>query len=107
MEKQLKKSLIIIGSSTAIGFLGDVIMYSLAQSKGGPIKIHFPKGKALFQVILVGFLTGVIVDYAVNRIVESQKSEAEKELDKLSKRDIAAIESGNLKATTPVRIEWM
>ena len=39
MDAKLKKTIIIVGSSTAIGFLGDVIMYSVAISKGQKFKI--------------------------------------------------------------------
>ena len=106
MEAKTKKTLIIVGASTMIGFLGDVIMYSLATSKGQNFKVNFPKGKALAQVIVVGFMTGVIVDYAVNVIIESQKSESEKSLDKIAKEDLKKIESGTLQGKLANKIIW-
>lgn len=106
MEAKTKKTIIIVGASTLIGFLGDVIMYSLATSKGKSFKVNFPKGKALAQVVLVGFITGVIVDYAVNVIVESQKSDEEKSLDKIAKADLKKIESGVLKGKSANKIIW-
>lgn len=102
MDAKTKKTIIIVGSSTAIGFLGDVIMYSLATSKGGKFKIHFPTGKDLVQVLFVGFITGLVV----NAIVESQKSVQEKELDKIVKADLEKIEAGKLKTTGPIKINW-
>lgn len=106
MDAKLKKTIIIVGASTAIGFLGDVIMYSVALSKGSKFKVHFPKGKDLMQVVAVGFITGVIVDAAVNFIIESQKKPQEKLLDKLVKADIERIEKGELKTPGPVAIKW-
>ena len=106
MNAKTKKTIIIVGASTLIGFLGDIIMYSLATSKGQKFKVNIPKGRALAQVIVVGFVTGVIVDYAVNIIIESQKSNAEKSLDKLAKQDLKRIESGDLKETIANEIIW-
>ena len=106
MNAKTKKTIIIVGASTLIGFLGDIIMYSLATSKGQKFKVTIPKGRALAQVIVVGFVTGVIVDYAVNIIIESQKSNAEKSLDKLAKEDLKRIESGDLKETIANEIIW-
>ena len=106
MNAKTKKTIIIVGASTLIGFLGDVIMYSLATSKGQNFKIHFPKGKALAQVILVGFITGVIVDYTVNIIVESQKTISEKSLDKIAKEDLEKVEDGILKGKLANKIVW-
>lgn len=109
MEAKTKKTIIIVGASTVIGFLGDVLMYSLATSKanGQGFKVHFPTGKALAQVVVLGFLTGVIVDYAVNVIVESQKSDAEKSLDKIAKEDLKKIELGALEAKVAKKIIWV
>jgi hypothetical protein len=106
MDAKLKKTIIIVGSSTAIGFLGDVIMYSLAMSKGQKFKVHFPKGKDLVQVLVVGFVTGLVVDAVVNAIVESQKKPQEKALDKLVKADLDRLEKGELKTPGPVAIKW-
>lgn len=108
MDAKLKKTIIIVGSSTVIGFLGDAIMYSLATSKakGTGFKLQFPTGKALLQVIVVGFVTGIIVDAVVNTIVESQKSNPEKALDLLVKADIEKIETGQLKTSGPTKITW-
>ncbi len=106
MDAKLKKTLIIVGSSAIIGFLGDVIMYSVASSKGGPFKIGFPTGKALIQVIVIGLVTGIIVDFAVNAIIESQKSAQEKALDKIVKADLEKLEAGTLASSGPVKIQW-
>lgn len=106
MNAKTKKTIIIVGASTIIGFLGDVIMYSLATSKGQKFKVNFPKGLALTQVIVVGFVTGIIVDYAVNTIIESQKTTSEKSLDKIAKEDLQRIEVGDIKEKIATKIIW-
>ncbi len=106
MNKSTQKTIIVVASSTLIGFLGDVVMYSIAASKGGKFRIHMPTGMALLQVLGLGIGTGLIVDAAVNAIVETQKSQPEKALDKLVKADIDRIDKGQLKTRGPIRIEW-
>jgi hypothetical protein len=107
MDARTKRTLVIVGSSTIIGFLGDVITYSIAMSKDdGKFKIHFPKGKDLAQVIAFGIVTGFIADYITNKIIESQKLPQEKQAEKLLQKDITAIYEGKLKATKPISINW-
>ena len=78
-----KRTLIVVGASTAIGFLGDVATYSVAASKGGAFRIVFPKGKELVSVLLLGIVGGFILDYGVKLIEENVKTQEERELDKL------------------------
>ncbi len=106
MDAKLKKTLVIVGSSTAIGFLGDVVMFSIAASQGKKFAIHMPKGKALAQVLVLGFVTGIAVDFAVNKIVESQKSYQEKALEKLVRAELEKVEKGLIKAQDPEKILW-
>jgi len=106
MDARTKRTIVIVGSSTIIGFLGDVITYSIASSKGEKFRIHFPKGKDLLQVIAFGIVTGFIADYITNKIIESQKLPQEKLLDKLVEKDISDIYEGKLKANNPVKINW-
>lgn len=107
MTGRQKRQVIVIASSTAIGFLGDVIMYSLAKSDKGKFRVQVPKGKDLAQVLIVGFVTGVIIDYVVEKIVESQKPQYEKDLDKLVSEDLKKIDQGVLKVETPRKIDWV
>jgi hypothetical protein len=106
MDKQTQKTVIIVASSTLIGFLGDVIMYSVAASKGSKFKIHFPKGKDLAQVIIIGFVTGLVVDTVVNAIVDATKSKAQKELEVLAEKEIEKVEKGQIKTSGPEKIVW-
>jgi hypothetical protein len=107
LTERQKRTAVVVASSTAIGFLGDVIMYSLAKSEGKGFKLHFPKGKELAQVVLVGFVTGLLIDVAVNQIIERQKPQYEKDLDKLVERDLKLIDEGKLDAVAPEKIDWL
>jgi len=107
MTKGQQKTAIIVGASVAIGFLGDLVMYSLAVSKGSKFKIHVPKGKDLFQVLAIGFVTGLIIDKSISLIENKLKSEQEKTLDSLVAQDLKKVESGELSDSLPVQISWM
>ena len=75
-----KKSLMVISASVAVGFLGDVIIYSLAESKGKKFGIHFPKGVELVKLLALGIVTGIIIDFAVNKLAYAVMSKEEREL---------------------------
>ncbi len=107
MTPSTKRSIIVIGASTAVGFLGDIITYSVAESKGKKFALHMPRGKQLAQVLFFGIVGGILLDMVVNKIVDSQKTQQELALEKLVKEDIAKIEAGELNATTPVKIQWV
>jgi hypothetical protein len=107
MTPRQKRQGIVIASSTVIGFLGDVIMYSLATSPKGKFKLQAPKGKALLQVLVIGFITGVIIDFVVEKIVYSQKPQHEKDIDKLVMTDLKLIDEGKLKVQTARKIDWI
>jgi H+/Cl- antiporter ClcA len=107
MTPENKNKLIIIGTSTIIGFVGDITMYSLAESKGRPFKIHMPQGKTLLQVILIGALTGVVIDLVMNRVVGSLKKEEERELDSLVKNEKKKIYMGQIQGLKPQQVIWV
>ncbi len=101
-----QKTALFITVSTAVGFVGDVFTYSFAESKGKKFALHMPKGKQLVQVIIFGIVSGVLLDAMMNGIVNSLKSQQEKDLEKLVKADLAKIEAGELKVSTPIKIQW-
>jgi len=107
MTPQQRNQAVIIGTSTLIGFVGDVAMYSIAASKGKKFKIHFPEGKALLQVVAIGFLTGVIIDLVMNKVIDNLKLEEEKQLDKLVKNEKQRIYAGEIKGQTPKQVLWV
>ena len=101
-----KRTLIVVGASTAIGFLGDVATYSVAASKGGAFRIVFPKGKELVSVLLLGIVGGFILDYGVKLIEDSVKTQEERELDKLVSGEKEKIYSGIIRNLKPTKVEW-
>jgi hypothetical protein len=101
-----KRTLIVVGASTAIGFLGDVATYSVAASKGGAFRIVFPKGKELVSVLLLGVVGGFILDYGVKLIEDSVKTQEERELDKLVSGEKEKIYSGIIRNLKPTKVEW-
>ena len=106
MDAKLKRTLIVIGTVTAVEFLTDVTMYSYGASGKGSFKFRMPVGKDLFMVIAAGIITGIILDFVINKFVESQKTAQEKALDKIIAADLAKLEAGELKTAGPVKIQW-
>ena len=107
MTPATKNKIIIIGTSTLVGFLGDVTMFSIAASEGRKFKFQLPKGKALFQVIFLGLLTGVVIDIAMNSIARKLAVEEEKELDDLVKEEKKKIYDGEVKGQKPQKVVWV
>jgi len=103
-----KRTLIVVGASTAIGFVGDVATYSVAASKGGgAFRIVIPKGKDLAAVLFLGIVGGFVIDYSLKLIEEAMKTREEKLLDQLfgeEKRKLA--EQQTLIGKTPKQIVW-
>lgn len=100
------RTLIIVGTSTAVGFLGDIATYSVAASKGGALKIVVPRGKELFQVLLLGVVGGFLLDYAAKLVEDSLKTPEEKALDELVGQEKEKIYAGTIKNEKPTQIQW-
>jgi len=100
------RTLIVVGTSTAVGFLGDVATYSVAASKGGAFRLVVPKGKELASVLFLGIVGGFILDYAVKLVEESLKLPEEKALDKLVGAEKDKIYNGLIKNQTPTQVSW-
>lgn len=100
------RTLVLVGTSTAVGFLGDVATYSVAASKGGAFRIVLPKGKELASVILLGVVGGFILDYAAKLVEDALKTKEELALDKLVGQEKEKIYSGVIKNQTPTLISW-
>jgi hypothetical protein len=106
MTPENKNKLIIIGTSTLIGFIGDVAMFSIGESKGKKFKFHMPKGKALLQVVLIGAATGFVIDFVMNKVSDALKKEEEKELDSLVKDEKKKIYAGQIQGLKPQQVLW-
>lgn len=101
-----KRTLIVVGSSTAIGFLGDIATYSVAASKGGAFKLVVPKGKELVSVLFLGVVGGFVIDYSLKLIEDSLKTKEEKALDDLVAGEKEKIYSGIIKDLLPTKVDW-
>ena len=100
------RTLVLVGTSTAVGFLGDVATYSVAASKGGAFRIVVPKGKELVSVLLLGVVGGFILDYAAKLVEDALKTKEELALDKLVGKEKEKIYSGAIKNQTPTQVSW-
>jgi hypothetical protein len=104
-----KRTVIVVGASTAIGFLGDVLTYSVAAKKDGVFKVTIPKGKDLVSVLVLGIIGGFIIDYALKQIEESLKTPQEKALDDLvaSEKQKIELQAGGFTDKRPTGIIWV
>ena len=100
-----KRTLTIVGASTAIGFIGDVLTYSVAASRGGSFKVVVPKGKELFWVLILGVIGGFAIDYAVKQVEEGLKIDEEKFLDRLVSKEKEVI--AQYIGKKPTKILWI
>lgn len=99
-----KKTATVIIASTAIGYVGDVLTYSLGQP--GPFKIKFPKGKEALQLLGLGLVSGLVIDFAVKKIEQSLQTEGEKKLQALLEVEKQRLAAGERKNQEPVAIVW-
>ena len=99
------RTLTIVGASTAIGFIGDVLTYSVAASRGGSFKVVVPKGKELFWVLILGVIGGFAIDYAVKQVEEGLKIDEEKFLDRLVSKEKEVI--AQYIGKKPTKILWI
>jgi len=100
------RTLIVVGASTAIGFLGDVMTYSVAASKGAKFRFIIPKGKELGSVLFLGIVGGFIIDYAVKQIEQSLKTKEEKLLEALLGEEEKKLRTGKYKNKNPLEVIW-
>jgi len=102
-----KQTVIIITASTALGFIGDVLTYSIAASKQDGFKLHVPKGKDLALVLISGIVGGYLIDLAVKKISRAASTEAENSLDDAVDSAKAKIAKGELASNMVPTIVWM
>lgn len=101
------RTAVIVGSSIVVGFVGDLMIYSLAESKGKKFGIHMPKKWALFQLVALGIITGFAIDYAVKKIEVSMMSKEDKALADLVKREQEKIDAGQVMGKIPTEVVWV
>lgn len=102
-----KRTITVIAASTAIGYVGDVLMISLAKKeKGKPFKIQFPKGKDALQLLAVGVVSGIVIDYAVQKIAQALQTKQEKTLLQLVETELQRIATNERVNKNPIAILW-
>lgn len=101
-----KRTAIIVGASTAIGFLGDAVIYSLGESKGGKFKLVIPKGTAALQLLALGVITGLAVDFSIKQIESALLTKQEASLQKLVEIELAKIRLGERQGLMPEGVIW-
>ena len=65
----MNKTTTTVLAATAVGLVGDVVIYSLGQSKGKPFKLHLPSAGGLLQIAAVGIISGLTIDYIVKKTI--------------------------------------
>lgn len=99
------KTAMVIGVSTGVGFLGDVLMFSLAKSKGGKFRLHFPKGMELVQVLILGAITGVAIDFVVRQVENAVKDDVEKKIEQIAEQEKEKYYAGQV-GGLPIAMRW-
>lgn len=101
------RTLVTVGASTVVGLLGDIIIYSLAESKGQSFRLHIPKGKDLINLVVLGIVVGLVIDLSVKKIEDLQKLPAEKKLDELVEEESKKVQKGIIAENqNPVEVVW-
>lgn len=99
-----RQTVVVVIAATALGFLGDTLVYSIAQSKGGKFRLAVPKGMEAVKLLLVGAITGFAIDFAVKRVEYTLMSDAEKKLDEIAALEKEKIRAGGRKNQLPTEI---
>lgn len=101
-----KRTAVVVAASTAIGFVGDVLIYSLAESKGKKFSISIPKGAELYKLLALGFFGGLAIDWTVKRVEQWAMSPQEKKLWDLLETEKQRIAEGQRNNQIPTSIVW-
>lgn len=99
-----KKTATIVLVSTAIGFVGDVLTYSLGESKGKKFKIAIPRGAELYKLLALGVVSGFAIDYAVKTIESSLQNVQEKKLAEIYNTEKQLISEGKREKQLPKEV---
>ena len=85
MTPRQKREVIVVGTTTTIGLVSNVVSYALKvpTSKQQAFKFGFavPKGIELVYVLVTGFVAGIVVNKMLSTIEDSLKTEEEKLLE--------------------------
>lgn len=101
-----KKTASIVLVSTAIGFVGDVLTYSLGESKGKKFRIAIPRGPELYKLLGLGIVGGFAIDYTVKTIEKSLQNAQEKKLTELYTYERQLINEGKRSNQMPKEVVY-
>ena len=95
-----------MGVSTIIGFAGEVLLYSMEESKGKPFKVQLPSLGQSMKLLGFIFVTGIVTDYAVKFADKKTMSTEELSLAELYEVEKQKIKDGVIKNAKPLPIVW-
>ncbi len=101
-----KRTAIVVAVSTAISFVGDMLIYSIGESKDQSFKLKVPEGAQLGKVLAVGFFTGIVIDAAVKQIETATSTPQEQQLIALLEAERERIAAGQREKMIPTSIVW-
>ena len=101
-----KTTAVIISSTMAVEFVFDTLLHSLASSRGGKFKFEIPRGKELRNLLIIGFISGLALDFILHQVEKSQMNELEKKLDKLVEKEKKKISAGLVAGLKPLKINY-
>ena len=101
ISETTKRTIIIVGTATALSYGADVLTFSLGRKA-----LTFPKGKEALSLLAVGVATGLILDQITKWIEEGLKLPEEKALDALVGKEKEKIYAGSIKNQTPTQVQW-
>lgn len=102
-----RNTVILVAVTMGVEFIFDTAIHSLAASKGGKFKLQLPKGKHLRNLVVVGVVSGLVLDYVLKQVHESQKTTLEKRLDKIVQDEKERIARGEREGMLPKEIRYL
>lgn len=100
-----KQQLVMITATTSIAFAMDVIIYNSASKEKG---FKLPSAKESLQILVVGIVMGLAIDYSLNKIKRSIQTKVENEIDDLADKEVKNIQTNPIeyKDKNPVKIQY-
>jgi hypothetical protein len=101
-----RETLIVVGVSTLIGFAGEVLLFSMEESKGKKFRLRLPPVNQSLKLLGFVLVTGVVADMAVKFADKKTMSDAERSLSELYEAEKARIKAGLIKSKEAKQILW-
>ncbi len=101
-----KQTAIVVGASTFLGYFGDALTYSIAESKGKKFSWSWPQGSDIWKIVLAGIISGFVIDYAVKQIQWYVMTKEERAMANLVEKEVEMIRTGQREGVMPASIQW-